>query len=91
VQTRLQNHLQRQKVSLRVLYNGSEVCHTMPYTLDSQTFSMEMSILLPLSTLQWPQNFSVQVVEQTSIKKTPIAEVSKIKIQNNFCFVQPRC
>jgi CC2D2A N-terminal C2 domain len=78
----LQNHLQRQKVSLRVLYNGSEVCHTMPYTLDNHTFSMEMSILLPLSALQWPQNFSVQVVEQTSIKKTIIAEVNKIYFQH---------
>ncbi|XP_059483780.1 coiled-coil and C2 domain-containing protein 2A [Neocloeon triangulifer] len=75
-QNRLQNHLQRQKICLKVLYNNSEVCQTMPYVLDSQTFSFEMGIMLPLSAVHWPQNFSIQILEQSAIKRTILSEVS---------------
>ncbi|XP_065346368.1 coiled-coil and C2 domain-containing protein 2A [Cloeon dipterum] len=75
-QNRLQSHLHRQKVCLKILYNGSEVCQSMPYVLDSQTFSADMSIMLPLSAVHWPQNFSLQILQHSTIKKALIAEVS---------------
>ncbi|RZF32465.1 hypothetical protein LSTR_LSTR014637 [Laodelphax striatellus] len=53
--------VKRCQIALRILYNGQEVCQTLPQSLD-QTFKVTFNQLFAIRILHWPQTFSIELI-----------------------------
>ncbi|XP_039285751.1 coiled-coil and C2 domain-containing protein 2A-like isoform X2 [Nilaparvata lugens] len=53
--------VKRCQIAFRILYNGQEVCQTLPQSLD-QSFKVTFNQLFAIRILHWPQTLSVELI-----------------------------